>query len=131
LITCTFYFAESFPTDIKTGKETDIELLQKSLLLNIEKHDHERNSTNHLNHNSHRSNNEEWNTNGNKPRVLTINKGMNIAGDIKSASINVNNLLIDGKVEVTSLVSADKLITKKLSTNSLSVEKIISSDVIL
>ncbi len=63
-------------------------------------------------------------------KVLTVNKGMNIAGNVVSNSVKVQNLFIDGKADVSSQVVSEKVDTKKISTDSISVEKIISTNVI-
>jgi hypothetical protein len=108
----------SSPTESKTEMESQIELLQESMDFN------NKNTTNHKVEDRKSS----FESSINK-RVLTVNKGMNIAGNIKTKSVLVNDLYIGGKADITLQIKSENIKTKKISTESLSVEKIISTDV--
>jgi len=133
LISYTLFFSSlvqvnSFPTEFKADTDSDIEFLQEALRLNMNEVDKLRYSNKTSNAAKRKRVTSDAPNIVNR-RVLTVNKGMNIAGNIKSESIKVSDLNIVGKVDVSSLLTSTNISTKKVSTDNLSVEKIVSTDV--
>lgn len=145
LITYSLYFTcfiRCSPSDFKVQMDSDYELLQKALELK------QRNTQNFQSPSgqvltelekvvvNNRNNTKAKRTkqNNDEPELqrkrVTINKGMNIAGNINTESINVQDLVIDGKADITLKTTSLNMETKKLTTNNLSIEKIISNEVI-
>lgn len=133
LISCTLFlskYVQSIPSASKTDIAGEIDLLQKELDSNLPTNSStQKSKPNESNIPKNRKTNESEKEKKQPDRVLTINKGMIVTGNIHSGSIKVEDLFIDGKVDITSLVTSEKIITQKLVTNSLVVEKIISADV--
>lgn len=133
LISYTLFFSSlvqvySFPTEFKADTDSDIEFLQEALRLNMNEVDKLRHSNRTSNAGKRKRVTSDAPNIVNR-RVLTVNKGMNIAGNIKSESIKVSDLNIVGKVDVLSLLTSTNISTKKVSTDNLSVEKIVATDV--